>query len=200
MKLPRKMKVLSTGLQDNMISDHIAAFFTEMGLDLSDPNLKDTPKRIARMWMNDFCQNVGKEFENFTVFPNTDKYNQMITSESMEFSSVCSHHFVPFSGICWLGYIPDQYIIGKSKISRLVDFYSKKPQIQEGLTHEILNCFVENVKPLGCMVIMKAVHSCEHCRGARKHAPMATSAIYGNFDQATTRMEFLELIKLNHTK
>ena len=187
-------------IQQDIVENHIKEALVTLGLDLSDPNLTDTPKRIAKMWQNDFCQNVGREFDNFTVFPNTNRYNQMIISEAIEFSSVCSHHFVHFSGLCWLGYIPNEHIIGKSKISRLVDFYSHKPQIQEGLTHEILNCFVNNVQPLGCMVVMKAVHNCEHCRGAKKHAPMTTSAIYGNFDQATTRMEFLELLKLEHSK
>jgi GTP cyclohydrolase I len=152
------------------------------------------------MWKNEFCLNVNKEFTEFTVFPNEKKYNQMITSEAIEFSSICSHHFVNFSGLCWLGYIPDQLIIGKSKISRLVEFYSRKPQIQEGLTHEILNCFVKNVKPVGCIVVMKAIHNCEYCRGARKHAPMTTSAIHGNFSQIQTRTEFFQLINLPHSK
>lgn len=167
----------------------------ELGLDLSDPNLKDTPKRIAKMWANDFCANVGKEFENFTTFP-SNNYNQMIISEAMPFVSVCGHHFVHFSGKCWVGYIPNEKIVGKSKISRMVDFYCKKPQIQEGLTQEILDCFVKNMEPLGCIVVMKAVHNCELCRGAKKYAPMTTSAIYGNFDDQKVRSEFFELIKL----
>ncbi len=175
---------------------YLEEIFTYLGLDINDPNLKETPHRILRMWQNDFCQNVGKEFTNFKSFPNTNNYNQMITSEEIEFSSVCSHHFVNFSGKAWFGYIPDEYLIGKSKVSRLIKHYCLKPQIQEQLTHEILNIFVQNIKPKGAMLIMKAVHACEYCRGSRTYSPMTTSAIYGAFDEEKVRNEFLSLIQL----
>lgn len=167
-----------------------------LGLDLEDENLKGTPHRIAKMWVNDFCGNVGKKFNNFKLFPNNNDYDQMVISSEIPFSSVCSHHFVHFSGKAWFGYIPDKFLIGKSKISRLIDFYCKKPQLQENLGEEIVDDFVSNVRPLGCMLIMKAVHNCEFCRGANKYAPMVTSVIRGNFDDNKVRNEMLQLISL----
>lgn len=183
-------------MEELKFKGYIEEILTYLGVNIKDPNFEETPQRILKMWKNDFCANIGKEFTDFKVFPNEKNYNQMITSEEITFSSVCGHHFVNFSGKAWLGYIPNDYLIGKSKISRLVKFYCKKPQIQEELTDEILNAFVENVKPKGAMLIMKAVHNCEYCRGSRTYAPMTTSAIFGSFDQDKTRSEFLSLLKL----
>jgi GTP cyclohydrolase I len=177
----------------------IQTIFKKLNLDINDPNLIDTPKRILKMWRHDFCNTVGKEFTDFKSFPNTDVfggYNQMITSEEIEFSSVCSHHFLPFSGKAWFGYIPDELIIGKSKPGRLIKHYCMRPQLQENLVHAIMNTFVQNIKPKGAMLIMKAVHGCEYCRGSKTYSPMTTSAIYGVFDQEKVRNEFLSLIQL----
>ena len=168
----------------------------DLNLNLGDENLKGTPHRIAKMWINDFCANVDKKFNNFKLFLNESQYDQMIISSEIPFSSVCSHHFIHFSGKAWFGYIPNKFLIGKSKISRLIDFHCKKPQLQENLGEEIVEDFVFNVRPLGCMLIMKAVHNCEFCRGATKYAPMVTSVIRGNFDDNKVRNEMLQLISL----
>jgi len=175
---------------------NIKIILKKLGLDITDENLIDTPLRILKMWKDDFCVNVDKEFTDFKSFSNIHSYNQMIISEEIQFSSVCSHHFIPFSGKAWFGYIPHSLLIGKSKVSRLIKHYCLKPQLQENLTHEILNCFVENIEPKGAMLIMKAVHDCEFCRGSRTYSPMTTSAIYGVFDQEKTRNEFLSLLQL----
>lgn len=171
-------------------------FKHNLKLDLDNPNLKETPHRIAKMWVTDFCANVDKKFTGFKLFPKESNYDQMAISSEIPFSSVCSHHFVHFSGKAWFGYIPDKFLIGKSKIARLIDFHCKKPQLQENLGEEIVDDFIQNVQPLGCMFIMKAVHNCEFCRGANKYAPMITSVIRGNFDNHKVRNEMLQLINL----
>ncbi len=167
-----------------------------LGLDLSDPNLSGTPQRIARMYLEEFFVGVGKEFDDFTVFPNTKKYSQLIISEEIDFVSVCSHHFLPFNGRAYFGYIPDEYVVGLSKLSRVVCHYAARPQLQENLTHEILECFVNAVKPKGAMLILRAFHQCQSLRGAKQaNAMMTTSALYGVFEtNEATRQEMLSLI------
>lgn len=168
---------------------------TGLGFDLSDPNLAGTPKRIAEMYVNEFFCGVGREFDDFSLFPNTEKYDQLIVSEQIEFVSICSHHFLPFQGKAWFGYIPGEHLVGISKLSRIVTHYAARPQLQEKLSHEILNRFVDVIKPRGAMLIIKARHSCQSIRGAKQpEAIMTTSAIYGLFEQQCAREEMLNII------
>jgi len=171
-----------------------------LGFDLNDPNLKDTPKRIAKMYCNEFFKNVGKEFTDFSLFPNSPTYNQIIMSDRIYFTSMCSHHFLPFSGHAWLLYIPNNHLIGLSKMARLIKHYSARPQLQEQLCNDILFSFTEAVKPLGAMLVMKATHCCMSCRGVYQYngAGMVTSQISGCFlEFPEVKQEGLELIKLS---
>jgi len=168
-----------------------------LGLDLTDPNLAETPQRIARMYEELFA-GVGKEFDGFTLFPNTKNYDELIISERIDFVSVCSHHFLPFQGSAFFGYIPDRYVVGLSKLARVVCHYAKRPQLQENLTHEIMDCFIKKVKPLGAMLILRAYHSCQSIRGAKQsNAIMTTSAVRGVIKtDVKARQEMLAVIAL----
>jgi GTP cyclohydrolase IA len=179
--------------------NHLRAALTEgLGFDLSDPNLTETPKRIAKMYCNELFKNVDKEYNDFKSFPNTHGYDQIIVSDRISFVSVCAHHFLPFTGLAWLLYIPDKVLIGASKMARLVDHYSKRPQIQENLCHEILHRFDSELKPLGCMVFMKGIHDCMRCRGAKQpNAGMITSAVKGAFTDSSLESKGLEIIKIS---
>jgi len=171
-----------------------------LGLDLSDPNLEDTPGRVARMFCREFFSSVGHEFEDFKTFPNTHGYNTIIISDKIHFVSVCSHHFLPFMGFAWILYIPNEHLIGASKMARLVEHYSRRPQIQENLCHEIMNAFVEGVEPKGAMVVMRAVHNCMACRGVKQYADsgLGTSAVFGDFStHSSLETKGYELIKLS---
>lgn len=173
-----------------------------MGLDLTDPNLIDTPKRVAKMFGKELFHGVGHDFpeEQFARFPNTEKYDQMVMVDNVHFTSVCSHHFLPFSGSAWFAYIPGKDVVGVSKIPRLIKHYASRPQLQENLVHEIMNRFVEVMKPAGAMLVMRAVHGCMSCRGVEQYnnTGMISSAVYGSFKEHTeTRQEAMSLIQLS---
>lgn len=170
-----------------------------LGFDLKDANLSGTPSRVAKMYCREWFKSVGSEFTDFKSFPNDAGYEQIIMSDRIHFTSFCSHHFLPFTGLAWIAYIPNEFLIGASKMSRLVEHYASRPQLQENLTHQVLKTFVNGVNPEGAMVVMRAVHSCMTCRGARQisGAGMQTSALHGAFFKAEVKSEALELIKLS---
>lgn len=171
-----------------------------LGLDLDDPNLMDTPRRVARMYCDELLSGLNSPKPKVTVFPNDSKYSQMILSDKIYFSSLCSHHFLPFSGYAWILYIPDKNLIGLSKFSRIVNYFAARPQLQENLTHQIANYLITKLKPRGVMIVMRALHQCMHCRGVKQHsgAGMVTSAIYGAFEEGEVRSEGMNLIQLSN--
>lgn len=171
-------------MNEKIVKDaFVVALRDGLGFDLNDPNLVDTPERMARMYCHEFFRNVHKDFDDFKAFPNKHKYNQIIMSDCIHFVSVCSHHFLPFSGKAWILYIPGDKLVGASKMSRLVEHYSRRPQLQENLCHEILNRFDQALSPEGVMVVMRAEHGCMMYRGAYQYggASFVTSAVSGSF-------------------
>ena len=187
-----------------MNQEKVAYFFKRLlveglGFKLSDPNLTDTPERVAKMYCQEWFKGTSSEFSDFKSFPNTESYKQIICFDKIHFSSVCSHHFLPFTGYAWVLYIPKSLLVGASKPSRLVEHYSSRPQLQENLTHQVLNRFAEVIKPAGAMVVMRALHECMMCRGAKQTngAGMITDALNGCFREPDVKAEGLELIKLS---
>ena len=171
-----------------------------LGFDLSDPNLSGTPDRVAKMYCQEFFCCVDQPFTDFKSFPNAHHYDQIIVSDKIHFVSMCSHHFLPFTGNAWILYVPDQLLIGASKPSRLVNHYACKPQLQEHLSWEVMNALEEGIKPLGIMVVMRGIHQCMKCRGAQQYggSGMVTSVISGLFkEDPTMKQEGYELIKLS---
>lgn len=172
--------------------------FDGLGLSQDDPNLIDTPKRLERMYL-DLFKNVGKEFKGMTSFPNTEKYDQIVLMDNMHFTSVCSHHFLPFSGKAWFAYLPDKRLMGASKAARVIAHYAAQPQLQENLCQQVVN-FIENeLQPKGIMLVMRAIHGCMSCRGVYQYAGagMVTSSIRGSFKDAAARSEVMDLIKMS---
>lgn len=191
---------MSNHLQINKIEHYFNHIMDQLFANknwLNDPNLVSTPKRIAKMFVNDFFVNVDKEFDDFSLFPNKN-YDQMIISDKIYFTSVCSHHFLPFSGYAYLAYIPNDWFIGASKMARLVEHYAKRPQLQENLCNDVIESFYDNVNPKGCMVVMKAIHDCMQCRGVRQtnSNSLITSALKGSFYEDKVKNEALQLISL----
>jgi len=170
-----------------------------LGFDLTDPNLSETPQRIAKMYCKEWFKGVNSDFKDYKSFPNTEEYKQIICFDKIHFSSVCSHHFLPFTGYAWVLYIPNELLVGASKPSRLVSHYASRPQLQENLTHQVLNRFAKNIKPKGAMVVMRALHECMMCRGAMQTngAGMITDALFGCFFEPDVKAEGLELIKIS---
>lgn len=158
----------------------------------SEEELKNTPDRIKR-FLDEWR---GNDKFKFTVFDNPG-YDQMIILKDIDFASLCSHHLLPFIGKVHIGYIPAKKICGISKLARVVDKFASRPQVQENLTQQIADFIVEQLKPIGVMVVIEAQHQCMQIRGVKKaNSIMVTSAIKGVFkEDKKTRMEFMELIK-----
>jgi GTP cyclohydrolase I len=187
-------------MNPKLVEYYFERLMTEgLGFDLDDPNLSGTPERIAKMYCTEWFKGTTSEFSDFKSFPNTEGYKQIICFDKIHFSSVCSHHFLPFTGYAWLLYIPKEKLVGMSKPSRLIAHYSSRPQLQENLTHQVLNQFAEAIQPEGTMVVMRALHECIMCRGAKQTngAGMITDALHGCFSAPDVKAEGLELIKLS---
>jgi len=164
----------------------------EIGENPNREGLKDTPDRIEKMYSEVFASMGAKE-PNITVFNNDEGYKDMVIVKDISFVSFCEHHFVPFVGKAHVGYLPTDKYIGLSKIARVIDFFCKKPQVQERLNMEIADYLYEKVGPKGLMVILEAEHHCMTIRGVKKPGSVTTtSAIRGKFD----KNEFINLIRL----
>ena len=157
-----------------------------LGLDLSDPNLTETPNRVMKMYCRELLKNVGREFTEYKQFPNDKGYDQIIMADKISFVSMCSHHFLPFVGSAYMAYIPDKTLVGISKLARAVEHYSARPQLQENLCHEIIASFNKYIKPKGVMILMKAQHNCMTIRGVKQPSSnMVTSVVSGVFKTNT---------------
>lgn len=170
-----------------------------IGEDSTRQGLIKTPERVAESWKflsQGYHQNLN-DVINEAIFDESAK--DMIIVKDIEFYSLCEHHLIPFYGKAHVGYIPNGKIIGLSKIPRIIDFYSRRLQIQERLTNQIATCIQDLLNPKGVAVIMEGRHFCMLMRGVQKQNSIAsTSSMLGAFkDQSTTRNEFLKLVEIN---
>lgn len=178
------------------IAFHIAEVMKVLDLDLRDAHLKDTPLRVARMYLEIFGGLENGNEPQVTTFPNDEEYSNMVMVKDIPFFSVCSHHLVPFFGKAHVAYIPGERIVGLSKLARIVEFYARRPQLQERLTEQVIGFIEEKIHPRGSMVVMEARHLCMEMRGVEKSAVTATSAVRGVFRDKMARDEFLDLLHL----
>jgi GTP cyclohydrolase I len=176
----------------------IRTLLGKLGEDPAREGLVDTPKRVEKalsFLTSGYAADIDQVLNNalFTV-----DYSEMVIVKDIDFYSLCEHHLLPFFGKCHVAYIPSTKVIGLSKIPRLVDVFSRRLQVQERLTNQIADTIREKIAPLGVAVVMEATHLCMSMRGVEKQNSFAvTSAMIGAFrNNARTRMEFLELIKL----
>jgi GTP cyclohydrolase IA len=165
-----------------------------LGVDLSAPDLRETPRRIAAMY-EELLTPVPF---NPTTFPNEDGYDELVLSKNIPFASLCAHHALPFSGVAHLGYIPGDRVLGLSKLARAVQYFSHSFQIQERLTKQVADWLEEELEPRAVGVVIEAEHSCMTARGVRTPSRIVTSTMYGLLrEQVATRQEFLSLIGTN---
>lgn len=178
------------------IAGHVRAMLVELGLDLSDPNLRETDVRVAKMYLEMFHGLLEGPMPDVKTFPNDEGYAAMVMEKEIPFYSLCAHHLVPFYGHAHLAYIPRERIIGLSKLARIVEFYAKRPQLQERLTEQVVTYLQEKLDPQGAMVVIEARHLCVEMRGVKKPgAVTVTSAIRGSFYRKEVREEFLDLLR-----
>ena len=175
---------------------HVRAMIDELGLDRTDPNLIETDRRVAKLYIEMFHGLQEGAEPKVTTFPNDEHYSAMVMEKQIPFYSMCSHHFVPFYGHAHIAYVPNEQFLGLSKFARILEFYAKRPQLQERLTEQVANFFDAKLAPQGVMVVIEARHLCVEMRGVKKPGAMTvTSAIRGIFHQKPVREEFLDLLR-----
>jgi GTP cyclohydrolase IA len=178
------------------LSNHYKSILDLIGVDSNREGLLKTPERVAKAMQ--FLTN-GYDIDPTEILSAAkfkEEYQQMVLVKDIEIFSLCEHHLLPFFGKAHIGYIPDGYITGLSKIARVAEAYSRRLQVQERLTVEILNCIQDTLNPLGVAVVIEAKHLCMVMRGIQKqNSVTTTSAFTGEFlNNTKTREEFIHLI------
>jgi GTP cyclohydrolase I len=170
-----------------------AQVLTALGQDLSVPGMSETPRRMARAYAE--MLTVGAF--DFTTFPNTEDYDELVLVHGIPLRSLCEHHMLPFVGVAHIGYLPEDRILGLSKFARVVDFFSHRAQTQERLTKQIAEHLEQRLRPRGVGVVVEAEHSCMSLRGVRATGSRTvTSALFGALrDNPASRAEFLSLAR-----
>ena len=174
----------------------VRALLRLAGEDPDRPGLRKTPARVLKAW-EEMTSSPGEVADLLSVtFDDAGPVDEMVAVGPIDFTSLCEHHLLPFTGQAWIGYIPTGGVIGLSKIPRLVEHYARRPQVQERLTGQITTAIDAHVDSQGSAAVLRAVHSCAEIRGVRKRAPMVTSSLTGVFrDDPTVRHEFLALTR-----
>lgn len=187
-------EIFREGLEE--LADHYHQVLTLLGEDPEREGLEKTPMRVAKAMQ---VLTRGYTMDAHQVLKDAlfkEDYSQMVIVKDIDFFSMCEHHMLPFYGKVHVGYIPNGYITGLSKIARVVDIYSHRLQVQERMTLQIKECIQDTLKPLGVMVVVEAKHMCMQMRGVEKqNAITTTSDFSGAFNQAKTRQEFMNLIQ-----
>jgi len=187
--------------------DKIESHFTEimrvMGLDLSDDSLVDTPKRVAKMYVNEIFWGLDYDaFPKCTTVDNKMKYDEMVIERNVNVQSNCEHHFVVIDGLATVGYIPKQKVLGLSKINRIVEYFSKRPQIQERLTEQIYHALQFILDTDNIAVVIDAQHYCVKSRGVEDvGSSTVTSKLGGCFKtEPSVRAEFMNIVNSCKTR
>jgi GTP cyclohydrolase I len=187
---------LSDDEKISKIEYHFAEIMHTLGLDLSDDSLRGTPKRVAKMFVKELFSGLNPYNKpTMSLFDNKYGYKNMLIEKDITLYSNCEHHFVPIIGKVHVGYIPNKQVIGLSKINRLVQYYAKRPQVQERLTVQISEALKEILQHNDVAVIIEADHLCVASRGIKDTNSFTVTANYsGQFENEMTKQEFLSQI------
>ena len=172
-----------------------SSIINELGEDSTREGLLKTPERAAKamLFLTQGYKQDAVEILEGAMFK--ESYDDMVIIKDIELYSLCEHHMLPFFGKAHIAYIPNGYIVGLSKIPRVVDVFARRLQVQERLTHDILECLNNTLKPKGVAVVIEASHMCMMMRGVQKqNSVTTTSGFRGQFEKIETRNEFLKLI------
>lgn len=190
-------EVLDNTVRKQRIKTHITEIMQILNLDLSDDSLAGTPQRVAKMYVDEIFS--GLDYANFpeiTLIENKIAVDEMVTVRGIAFTSMCEHHFVTIDGKATVAYIPKNYVIGLSKINRVVRFFSQRPQVQERFTQQVLVALQILLGTNNVAVSIDAVHYCVKARGVRDTSSVtSTTALGGLFKSSqNTRQEFLRAV------
>ncbi len=181
------------------IAQHFAQIMDILGLDRTDDSLSGTPKRVAKMYVQEIFSGLNPaNFPDIKLFENKYQYNQMLVEKNILFYSNCEHHFVPIMGKAHIAYISNGTVVGLSKLNRLVDYFAKRPQVQERLTMQIAKELQKDLGTDDVAVLIDAKHLCVASRGVEDDTSSTVTAFYGGkFKDEKVREEFLRYLGLN---
>ncbi len=176
------------------IEEHFRAIMEIMGLDLTDDSLRGTPHRVAKMYVKEIFYGLNPANKPaVSLFENKFSYNQMLVEKDIRVNSFCEHHFLPVQGQAHVGYISSGEVIGLSKINRIVDYFARRPQVQERMTKQIADELKKVLKTNDVAVLVHARHFCVSCRGVNDDSSTTVTAEYsGRFKEWNVREEFLK--------
>ena len=180
------------------IEGHFRAIMETLGLDLTDDSLKGTHRRVAKMYVKEIFQGLNPANKPaIALFDNKYKYNEMLVEKNISFYSNCEHHFVPIIGKAHVAYISNGKVIGLSKLNRLVEYFAKRPQVQERLTMQIGKELQKDLGTEDVAIVIDAKHLCVASRGVEDDTSSTITAFYGGkFKEEKTKEEFLKYLEL----
>ncbi|MDI1317519.1 GTP cyclohydrolase I FolE [Flavobacterium sp.] len=185
--------------KDKMISieKHFFRIMEEMGLDMTDDSLQGTPHRVAKMFIQEIFSGLNPANKpKISVFDNSYHYDKMLVEADISFNSTCEHHFLPIIGKAHIGYVSSGKVIGLSKLNRIVDYYSRRPQVQERLIMQIFNELKSVLETDNVIVVMEAKHLCVSSRGIKDESSFTSTIQYGGiFNEKENRNDFFNLVK-----
>ncbi len=181
------------------IQESVKDILTTLGMDLEDDSLKGTPKRVAKAFVNEIFMGLNpKNMPKASTFENNYNYGEMLVEKNIVVYSTCEHHLLPIVGRAHVAYISDGKVIGLSKMNRIVDYFSKRPQVQERLTMQIVQALQKALGTQDVACVIDAKHLCVNSRGIKDiESSTVTAEFGGKFKVKDTKREFLDYLKLN---
>lgn len=180
----------------SVIEQHFEVIMKELGLDLTDDSLQGTPHRVAKMFVKEIFSGLNPDNKpKISVFDNSYNYDKMLVEANISFNSTCEHHFLPIVGKAHIAYVSSGKVIGLSKLNRIVDYFSRRPQVQERLIMQIFNELKTVLETDNVMVVIEATHLCVSSRGIKDESSYTSTLQYGGvFNQKEFRDDFYRLI------
>ena len=178
------------------IEKHFHIIMEEMGMDMTDDSLQGTPHRVAKMFIQEIFSGLNPANKpKISVFDNSYNYDKMLVEANISFNSTCEHHFLPIVGKAHIGYVSSGKVIGLSKLNRIVDYYSRRPQVQERLIMQIFNELKTVLETDNVIVVMEATHLCVSSRGIKDESSFTSTIQYGGiFNEKENRNDFFNMI------
>ena len=181
-----------------IITEHVKSILETLGMDLEDDSLKGTPKRVAKLYVNEAFGGLNPKREpSMSTFENSYRYDEMLVEKNIVLYSTCEHHLLPIVGRAHVAYISKGKVVGLSKMNRIVDYYAKRPQVQERLTRQVVQALQEVLGTKDVACVIDAKHLCVNSRGIRDIESSTVTAEFGGvFQEAAKKKEFLDYINL----
>lgn len=178
------------------IEKHFHSIMEEMGLDMTDDSLRGTPHRVAKMFIQEIFSGLNPANKpKISVFENSYHYDKMLVEANIRFNSTCEHHFLPIIGKAHIGYVSNGKVIGLSKLNRIVDYYARRPQVQERMIMQIFNELKTVLNTEDVMVVIEAEHLCVSSRGIKDSSSFTSTIQYsGIFNEKENRNDFFNLV------